>query len=348
MEDTAPEPVLVEQLEKLATETEAMDFILAARVAECGGQRFRAAHTAAAIASMALRQAHARAAEVAEKPVEGTRRGRFLITPSGRRFWPLDPKPEDCDAKDMAISLCQKARWNGLMAGAFTVGEHSIRVARVAVALVQLDPLLGVLQGEEAARIAKKLYRYGITHDLNEAYLPDMPRPLKEFIVEWLSIEGNVQRVAEVYLGLAPMPAEFEAIIAKADLILLVLEAEMGFTEFDPHERVGLPHLEDIIPASNVPAIRQVAAMTEQWPRSMVRDTLMREMTAMLVERAQREHEAEQKAQVSALVPNAGLREDDPSPPSQPSWARMQETASEPVDLEEQLKRAEAASKANQ
>lgn len=341
MEDNAPEPVLVENLNKLAADADALDAILTARSIEAGNQRFKAGALAFGIGAHAIKLAVRAVAAVAEKPEEGARRGDWLCTHTGKKFYPLDPKAEECSAEDIALSLCQKVRWSGLMVGAFTVGEHSIRVGRVARVLAVSAGL--------SPHLCEMAEEYGRFHDAAEAYLPDIPRPLKAAMPEWRSYEQAVQLAIEEYLGLPPMPTELDPIVHQADRILLILEAETGFTRFDPHGFHGwaLPRIGDLglTPPAMV-AVVKVAAMAETWPRSQVNAWLLASMGKLLEAKARREAVANEKADARALVPHSGLRPADPNEAD----ARYQKIAADmgadtaPVDLEEQLRRAEMSS----
>jgi 5'-deoxynucleotidase YfbR-like HD superfamily hydrolase len=345
MEDTAPEPVLVEQLTKLADEALALECIIGARSIEAGKQRWKPAAVLLNHVTQGLQRVAKLAADVAEKPPEGTRRGRFICTYTGRRFWPIDPMPDEVNERDIAMSLCQLPRWAGFMPGAFTVGEHSIRVARIARVLARHAGL--------SPELCDLAYLYGLLHDAHEAYIGDLTRPLKDSIPEWGGIAVRVQRAIEQYLGVQPMPIELEPLVEKADLIMLVLEAETGFTEFNPHAIVGweLPRLDDM-GLSNVErlAVVQVAAMSETWPRSKVNNDLLNFMRDLRTKKLAADERAVVEAASNALVPHSGLRPLDPSE----NAAKYDKIATDlgadtaPVDLEEQLKRAELASAAKQ
>lgn len=342
MEDNAPEHILVGEMTKLARKTGELGAILAARAAEAGGARFRPASEVLDIGTRAVERASTLTRLVADLSGDVTlRRGGFIITHTGRRFWPLDPKAEDCDAEDMALSLCQKGRWNCLMVGAYTVGEHSIRVGRVARVLAVAAGL-----SEELCELAATC---GYLHDAHEAYLTDMPKPLKPFFPEWASLEEGVQEVIHEYLGLGPIPAELEPIVKKADYILLVMEADAGFTKFDPHTVPGwsLPRMEEMgLPSNVLSAVLKAAAIAETWPRSFVSQQLHMCMTKLLVARRKRDEQAVIQEAADKLVPHSGLREQDPHE-NDAKWQKVAEHLGAdvgPVDLEAQLRAAEQAS----
>jgi hypothetical protein len=92
------------------------------------------------------------------------RQGDWMQTYTGRQFWPLDPRPEDFCREDIAHALSLKCRYNGHCLGFYSVAQHSVYVA------------------EECERRWPgrwDLAWWGLLHDLEEAYLPDVPRPIK-------------------------------------------------------------------------------------------------------------------------------------------------------------------------
>lgn len=57
------------------------------------------------------------------------RRGDWIQTFTGRRFWPLDPRPEDVCIEDIAHALSLKCRFGGHCTRFYSVAEHSVHVS---------------------------------------------------------------------------------------------------------------------------------------------------------------------------------------------------------------------------
>jgi hypothetical protein len=153
------------------------------------------------------------------------RRGAWIMTSTGKRFWPLDPRAEDCDVSDITRSLANKCRFNGLMPRFYSVAAHSLNVAAYA---------LWLAAEERALRddLVEVCWERSIVHDAHEAYLPDVPRPLKRF----LHIDryaGPVQEAIESFLGLGPCPAEVADVVHEADAAVLWLEMTALFPGID-------------------------------------------------------------------------------------------------------------------
>ena len=125
----------------------------------------------------------------------------WIQTYTGRQFFPLEPRPEDIDLSDIAHSLSLQCRFSGHCLRFYSVAEHSVRVSHI---------------------LSPELAMWGLLHDAAEAYLTDLPRPVKQRVPEFQVIEDRLLEVIVAHFGLTwPMP---EA-VAQADSRLLATEA---------------------------------------------------------------------------------------------------------------------------
>lgn len=127
----------------------------------------------------------------------------WIQTYVGKQFWPLEPRPEDLDIRDIAHSLSLQCRFNGHCRVFYSVAEHSVRVAE---------------------QLPAELALWGLLHDAAEAYLGDLTRPLKrQAAAQWFNdAEDQLLQVIANSFGLVwPMPAA----VRVADDVLLVTEA---------------------------------------------------------------------------------------------------------------------------
>ena len=99
------------------------------------------------------------------------RPGDWLQTFTGRKFWPLDPLPAEVCIEDIAHALAMKCRYGGHCAAFYSVAEHSVLVSRLVPPALSLWDLL---------------------HDAGEAYLADVPRPVKPYLAGWHDLEARV------------------------------------------------------------------------------------------------------------------------------------------------------------
>lgn len=145
------------------------------------------------------------------------RRGNWQQTYTGVQFWPLDPRPEDIDVRDIAHALALQCRFAGHCARPYSVGEHSVRVSLVVEAgLVKQYPKAHA-QNRRGALAA-------LLHDASEAYCVDVPRPLKPYLTGYKDIERLVTDAVERWANL-PAGACEEWNIKHADEVLLATEA---------------------------------------------------------------------------------------------------------------------------
>lgn len=82
----------------------------------------------------------------------------FITTIGGRRFWPMDPRAEDIDVRDIAHALSLICRFNGHVREFYSVAQHSLLVSY---------------------HLPEEIALYGLLHDAAEAYVGDMSGPLK-------------------------------------------------------------------------------------------------------------------------------------------------------------------------
>jgi 5'-deoxynucleotidase YfbR-like HD superfamily hydrolase len=102
--------------------------------------------------------------------------GPYIQVLSGRRVNPLDASPEDIDPSDIARALANLCRFGGHSRAFYSVAQHSVIVC---------DLL------EERGATPDELMA-ALLHDAAEAYLGDLPHPLKH-----RSELGQQFRVAE-------------------------------------------------------------------------------------------------------------------------------------------------------
>jgi 5'-deoxynucleotidase YfbR-like HD superfamily hydrolase len=89
--------------------------------------------------------------------------GPYLQTVSGRRVNPFDPDPSQLDAGDIARALGNVCRFGGHARTFYSVAQHSVIVSEL------VEQRGGDVEDAFAA----------LMHDATEAYLGDMPHPIK-------------------------------------------------------------------------------------------------------------------------------------------------------------------------
>lgn len=132
------------------------------------------------------------------------RKGDWLQTRTGIAFFPLDPRVEEVNIMDIASALSNMCRFTGHTTSFYSVAQHSVHVSEI------LPPELALA---------------GLLHDAAEAYLVDVPSPLKRLpeFGFYREAEAVLQRVIFKRFGIkgsAEAPA-----IKEADLCMLLTEA---------------------------------------------------------------------------------------------------------------------------
>jgi len=127
----------------------------------------------------------------------------WIQTYSGRRFCPTNPNPDAIVIQDIAHALSMQCRFTGHTKKFYSVAQHSVLVSHIC--------------NEEDAL-------WGLLHDASEAYLVDVPRPLKRsgHFQAYLEFEARMQEAICKRFGL---PYQEPASVKKADTKLLATEA---------------------------------------------------------------------------------------------------------------------------
>lgn len=175
-------------------------------------------------------------------PPEPSRKGDWIRTFKGVEYWPLDPRPEDVLIEDIAHALANSCRYAGHTSRFYSVAEHSIIVSRL---------------------VAPELALSGLLHDATEAYVVDVPRPLKRYLTNYAEIEElNWQAIAKAF-DLDPVMHES---IKNADNAILVKEMQIFMNGQKPKaiysNSNGLVVPDDIVPIGMLPTWAEAAFMT--------------------------------------------------------------------------------------
>lgn len=167
-------------------------------------------------------QFFAELAGVPPTPIDptGPRVGDWILTASGRQVWPLDVRPGDLHFGDMVHALHNCCRFTGHTLRFYSVGEHSVRVAK----------LLWALHPELPTWARAGLSLLGYLHDGSEAWLIDLPAPLKwNKTLAWgyLVAEARMQAQVEAEFLPAGLLARLSAECPDLDVRSAVHHADM-------------------------------------------------------------------------------------------------------------------------
>lgn len=170
-----------------------------------------------------------RTAPLADPGPGGQRKGDWMQTASGRQYWPLDPRPEDVDADDIAHHLSLICRFNGAVRVFYSVAEHSVGVLEVLEKDMQRHGL------DIDQEVARKYRLAALLHDGSEAYCHDIIRPVKRHLPGYREVEAANMGAISDRFGLPLLSELDEARIKHADNAMLLAEQAVLMAP-SPHE----------------------------------------------------------------------------------------------------------------
>lgn len=153
--------------------------------------------------------------------------GNTIITSSGIYFDYEDPKIEQINIHDISKALSNTCRFGGHSAF-YSVTEHSVHCATLA----KEDGL-----GDDVIFAA-------LMHDAQEAYIGDMPKPLKLMMPEFQELERKIETVVNISFGIKSghekTIKDFDLQMLKAEKLALFPDDEFNWPGFDQIENVDI------------------------------------------------------------------------------------------------------------
>lgn len=99
-----------------------------------------------------------------------------IDTHTGRTVTPLSADPEDVSLEDIAHALSNQSRFAGHADAPYSVARHAVHVSREV----------------EARGGSRAAIRWGLLHDATEAYLADVPAPVKSSLPGYTHAEAQL------------------------------------------------------------------------------------------------------------------------------------------------------------
>lgn len=127
--------------------------------------------------------------------------GYYIETFTGGKFFPAAPT---FNTRDIAHALSLNCRFNGHVSQFYSVAEHSVLVALLCRELELGDPFEGLM------------------HDATEAYLTDVPSPIKAHLPDWQAMDHRVDLALREHYGLSSIKNPG---VKHADWLALFIEA---------------------------------------------------------------------------------------------------------------------------
>lgn len=134
--------------------------------------------------------------------MDNIERGDWTQTYLGLQFFPQHPLPEDINIIDIAHGLSNICRFGGHVKKFYSVSQHCVLVSTIC-------------SPENAL--------WGLLHDASEAYICDIPRPLKQ-MEEFKQYKLMEKKIQETICFRFDISKEEPADVKRADNILLATE----------------------------------------------------------------------------------------------------------------------------
>jgi uncharacterized protein len=132
--------------------------------------------------------------------IENINKPFCIRTYSGKYVNVFDPNPDDLCIEDIAHSLSRQCRFGGHLHHHYSVAQHSVFCASL---------------------VAEKDKFEALMHDSSEAFLLDLPRPIKKQMNEYSSVEDKLMKaLAEKFEFQFPMSES----VKEADDFMLHME----------------------------------------------------------------------------------------------------------------------------
>jgi 5'-deoxynucleotidase YfbR-like HD superfamily hydrolase len=136
----------------------------------------------------------------------GPRRGGWIQTFTGKAFWPLDARADEVDITDIAHALSMLCRYAGHVRKFYSVAQHCVLMSEAVAPENALQALL---------------------HDATEAYVVDLPTPVKRYMPDYIATEFDLWQVIAEHFGVDPeLPDEVHS--ADARIVIDERAALMG------------------------------------------------------------------------------------------------------------------------
>jgi 5'-deoxynucleotidase YfbR-like HD superfamily hydrolase len=176
-------------------------------------------------------------------------RGNDYIQTWKSSFWPLDPREEDIDIETIAHALSNLCRFGGHCKEFYSVAQHCVECTKIVF---------------ESGKYSNEECLQTLLHDASEAYIVDVPRPIKKLLPEYSVMEDNIQRTIYRKFGL---PEEMPQVVKIVDNTMLVTEASQLLYETNgwwKQDNWPKPYLINIHPMKPIKAAHEFMCLFKQ------------------------------------------------------------------------------------
>ena len=139
----------------------------------------------------------------------------YITTYTGKYIDPTNPDMSMVEIRDIAHALSLICRGNGHVQTFFSVGQHCLNCAREA----------------QARGYDRRVVLACLLHDASEAYMSDVPRPVKRLLPEYVAAEDALlEQIYEKYLG-SPLTEKEQALVKTIDDDMLYYDLKVLLRE---------------------------------------------------------------------------------------------------------------------
>lgn len=124
----------------------------------------------------------------------------YIATSTGKHIDFVNITPDQICIEDIARGLSNECRFAGQLESFYSVAQHSVYVSQIVPPEYALEALL---------------------HDAAEAYIKDIPSPLKAMLPDYKAVEKRIEAVIREKFGLPPV---MTVDVHYADLVMLATE----------------------------------------------------------------------------------------------------------------------------
>lgn len=178
------------------------------------------------------KEATVHAAEVAvhQKDMDAIKRldqkDFWIRTVSAKKFYPKNPDLNQYDIVDIAHATAHVNRYNGHMDHAYSVGQHSVLVSEQVLKMWD-NNATGDYGSDDWMAFRASLGLQALLHDATEAYIPDMPSPIKLLLPDFMEME---EKIKVSIMKAFDLPEEFHPLIEEVDKGIRGSEIKWLFT----------------------------------------------------------------------------------------------------------------------
>jgi len=127
----------------------------------------------------------------------------WIQTFTGKKYILTNPDPATVDIADIAQSLSMNCRYNGHVKRFYSVAEHSILMSEM---------------------VPREIALYALMHDAAEAYVTDLPTPLKQLVGNFAHLEALSMAAIWEHFDMEHPTIEISDAVKEADMRMLVTE----------------------------------------------------------------------------------------------------------------------------